>query len=136
MYKIMPAIFLIITLFTCTTAGKNTAFFEGFEGNKLTVFSIEFIPEDKNSDSQIFPVLMEKLNRRAFIILQSYVSINLYRTKVSASNDQLLNNVIDAVISQGRLIHYSFNENGYCEAFAEYEISGFFKVINDINSQQ
>jgi hypothetical protein len=109
--------------------------YEGFNGNTLTVFIIEFIPEEINTEAALSPQLQEKLNQRAFIILASYVSININRSKVSPANDRLLNNIITSTLSQGRIVQFSFNEKGYCEAFAEYDISSFFKILNEINNQ-
>ena len=135
MHKLIAVITFVILFVSCNTTGNRTDYYEGFEGNKLTVFISEFIPEEKNTDSLLYPILTEKLSQRAFVILASYVSINLNKSKASSANDQLLNNTINLILSQGRIVRYSFNENSYCEAFAEYEVSGFYKIINEINNQ-
>ena len=135
MIKRIPVIILAVITFSCISTGKIKILYEGFEGNKLTVFISEFIPEKKQTEAQLSTLLQEKLNQRAFIILACYVSININRSKVSSPNDQMLNDTINSAIAHGAIIQYSFNEEGYCEAFAEYELSGFFKVIDEINNQ-
>ncbi len=134
MLKKIHIILVILTL-SCNSPGSRKLFYEGFNGNRLIVFVSEFIPEEKNTDAQLSIILMDKLNQRAFMILACYVSININRLKVSPSNDQMLNNTITAALSQGTVVQYSFNEKGYCEALAEYDISDFFKVIDKINNQ-
>lgn len=125
----------VILALSCASSGNRKPLYEGFSGNTLTVLIIEFIPEEKNTEAALRPLLLEKLNQRAFIILASYVSININRSKVSAATDRLLNDIISSTLSQGRIVQFSFNEKGYCEAFAEYDMTGFFKVMNEINNQ-
>jgi len=120
---------------SCATYNKKILY-EGFNGQCLIVYISEFLPEEKqDTPEQISSHLTEKLNQRAFLILACYVSINIDRTKVSASNDRLLNDMINSILSKGHIVEYSFNEKGYCEAYGEYEISAFYQLIDKINNQ-
>ncbi|HPS56530.1 MAG TPA: hypothetical protein PK514_00355 [Spirochaetota bacterium] len=138
MLKKIPVFFLVFITLSCNSYYYRQVPnpYEGFKGNMLTVFISEFIPDDKkNSGGQLSPILMDKLNQRAFMILACYVSISVNRSKVSSSNDLLLNKVINSTLSQGRIIQYRFNEKGYCEVFAEYDISVFLSAVDDINNK-
>ena len=120
---------------SCATYNKKILY-EGFNGQCLIVYISEFLPEEKqDTPEQISSHLTEKLNQRAFLILACYVSINIDRTKVSASNDRLLNDMINSILSKGHIVEYSFNGRGYCEAYGEYEVSAFYQLINKINNQ-
>lgn len=131
--KITLYVFIII-LFSCNTGSNRKNSYEGFNGNRLVVFVSELIPEKQSiTDDQLSAVLMEKLNQRASVILACYVSININRAKVSSSSDLALNKTINETIYHGKIIHYSFNERGYCDAFGEYDISNVFEVIKNIN---
>lgn len=125
---------LIFIFFSCSTGSHRKPAYEGFDCSRLIVFISELIPEKQNiTDDQLSAILTAKLNQRASVILACYVSININRSKVSSSNDLILNNTINETLSHGKIIRYSFNERGYCEAWGEYDIEGFLKIIDGIN---
>ena len=125
---IIPAIAVI----SCSLNQNKSILYEGFNGNRLTVFITRFVPRE-NTPDQITETLMNSLNERAFTILACYVSLDIEQSKISATNDAILNKTIGETVSRGKIIKYSFNENGLCEAFAEYDISDFINTLNKIN---
>lgn len=124
---------IIINVISCDKH-YNAKKFEGFAGESLKVYVYEFIPEhESNPDEKNLSILTEKLNNRSFQILACYVSINLKREKVSPENDHTLNQTVNDIISKGRITQYDCFDNGYCEAFAEYNVKDLFEVIQILN---
>lgn len=132
MLKKILLIITVIAVISCSINQNRSILYEGFNGNRLTVFIARFIPRESAPD-QITEILIKNLNDRAFMILACYVSLNIERSKISATNDGILNKIIGETVSRGKIIKYSFNENGLCEAFAEYDISDFINTLNKIN---
>ena len=132
MLKKILLIITVIAVISCSINQNRSILYEGFNGNRLTVFITRFVPRE-NTPAQITEILMSSLNERASIILACYVSLNIERSKISATNDGILNKIIGETVSRGKIIKYSFNENGLCEAFGEYDIGDFMNTLNRTN---
>jgi hypothetical protein len=133
---IIIQIFFIISLISCISFNTSNEQMEGITDNTLKIIIAEFFPfEEKSSNEKIESVLKQKLNERASLVIASYISINLSRNKISPKVDITLNNLINEVLAQGKLINYHCTENNHCTAHAEYNINELIKNLSSINNQ-
>ena len=110
--------------------------YEGFNNTILSVYVTEYIPQTEyNPPEKTLSILTNKANYRAFQIMACYVSIHLDRKKASPAGDDLLNSTLNEIISNGKIIYSSCNDESDCEASAEYDVKKLFDVIDNINNQ-
>ena len=131
---ILPGI--LILLFTACTSPKTGEPWEGITGNTLKVTISEFFPfEENETDESIKIRINEKLNQRASLIIASHITINLDRNKISGNIDNTINKLINEAVTGGRMTGFECNENNYCAAHGEYDITVLQTNLEFTNKQ-
>ena len=134
--KIKLSLLLCIIVLICTVcaAPKTGEPWEGITGKTLKVTISEFFPfEENETDESIKIRINEKLNQRASLIIASHITINLDRNKISGNIDSTINKLINEAISGGRMTGFECNENNYCAAHGEYDITELQENLESIN---
>ncbi len=135
MIKKAGILFSLLFLLSCRSSNEQLVN-EGFQGEILYVYIYEFIPDHYNYKiEKLQSLISERLNDRAFRILACYVSLHLNRDKVSGSTDEILNKTVQQILSERHLIRSDCYDNGYCDAFAEYNVKKLFDEIDVINNR-
>ena len=117
---------ILILLFAsgCRSFNADSEKWEGISGNVLKVTVSEFFPFNENvTNENIEAAIKDRLNQRASLIIASYITINLPRNTISHDTDILLNNLINNIINDGKVINYECNDYNYCSAHSEYNIT-------------
>lgn len=140
-YKMKRNLFFItyisLLIFSTGCGSYKTVYdqFEGISDNTLIIIISEFFPfEEHISNEAIKSQIIERLNQRASLVIASYISLNLSRNKISNDNDIILNNLMNEIISRGKLLRLDCSENNYCSANGEYDIAELKKKLESINN--
>jgi len=127
---------ILVYLTGCASSSASSEMWEGISGNTLKVTISEFFPfEDDATNDTIKLQIKERLNQRASLIIASHITINLARNKISHEVDITLNKLINETITGGKMINFDCNENNYCAAHGEYDITELQKNLESINNQ-
>jgi len=129
---ILPAIFIFLTSCTGTTVPADNTW-EGIRGNTLRVAVFQFTADEEN-ENQIMHNIIEAGNKRGALLLVSYASLSLDRTRVSIGSDEMLNKAISEIIKTGKIISQEWRESGYTLALIEYDITLIDRTLKIINS--
>jgi hypothetical protein len=134
--KLSLLLCIIVLLCTACAAPKTEEPWEGITGNTLKVTISEFFPfEENETDESIKIRINEKLNQRASLIIASHITINLDRNKITGNLDVTINKLINEAVTGGRMTGFECNENNYCDAHGEYDITELQENLEFINKQ-
>ena len=130
---ILPAIFIFLTSCTGTTVPVDNTW-EGIRGNTLRVAVFQFTADEEN-ENKIKENIIEAGKERGALLLVSYASLSMDRTRVSTGSDEILNRAISESIKTGKIIYQEWRESGYTLAFVEFDISLINRTLKIINSR-
>lgn len=130
MKSIYPILFILILSCSSTIPGKNN--WEGIRGSFFRVAVYQFTA-DEDDLNKVKENIVEAGKRRAALLLISYSSLVIERSRVNAESDALLNKVIIEIIEQGKPVSMDFKDTGYALAFIEYDITTLTEALNEIN---
>lgn len=134
--KIFFLLSIVILIYDACAAPKTGEPWEGISGNTLKVSISEFFPfEENETDESIKIRINEKLNQRASLILASHITLNLDRSKISGNLDITINKLINDAVTGGKMTGFECNENNYCAADGEYDITELQTNLEFINKQ-
>lgn len=130
MKLIYPFIFMLIL--SCSTTLPVDNKWEGIKGNILRVSVYEFAA-DEDDVSKVKENIIEAGKARGALLLVSYSSLTIERTRVNPTSDALLNKAISEIIEKGSIVSMDLRDTGYSLAFIEYDITDLNEVLNKIN---
>ena len=136
----MTRLFLIIQtltiIFLSGCSGNSTQeIWEGVSDNTLRVIISEYFPYHEIGDSDSIKLsVRERLDQRGYLLIASYIVMNLDKSKGSHEVDTLFNSLMDEAIKQGKIIHTDCSESN-CRAMGEYNISEILKTLESINNK-
>ena len=134
--KLFLLLSIVILIYTACIAPKTGEPWEGITGNTLKVTISEFFPfEDNETDESIKIRINEKLNQRASLIIACHITLNLDRSRISGNVDVTINKLINEAVTGGRMTGFECNENNYCAAHGEYDITELQENLESINKQ-
>jgi hypothetical protein len=132
MKSIIPLILLFLISCTARSVPVDNNW-EGIRGNTLRIAVYQFTADEEN-DIKIKENIIDAAKARGALLLVSYASINIDRSRVSTSSDKMLNKAISEIIEAGEIISQEWRESGYTLAFVEYDITPFTGALKIINS--
>ena len=124
--------FILILILSCSSTLSVNNNWEGIRGNIFRVAVYQFTA-DEDDLNKVKENIFESGKRRAALLLVSYSSLIIERSRVNSESDALLNKVIIEIIEQGRLVSTNFKDTGYALAFIEYDIASLTEALNEIN---
>lgn len=130
MKLIYPFIFMLILSCSSTLSGNNN--WEGIRGSVFRAAVYQFTA-DEDDLNKVKENIFEAGKRRAALLLISYSSLVIERSRVNSESDALLNKVIIEIIEQGKLVSMDFKDTGYVLAFIEYDITSLTEALSEIN---
>ena len=134
--KLFLLLNITILVYVACIAPKTEEQWEGITGNILKVTISEFFPfEDNETDESIKIRINEKLSQRASLIIACHVTMNLERSRISGNVDITINKLINEAVESGKMTGFECNENNYCAANGEYDITELQKNLESINNK-
>lgn len=134
--KLFLLLNIIILVYVACVAPKTEEQWEGITGNVLKVTISEFFPfEDNETDESIKIRINEKLSQRASLIIACHITMNLERSRISNDVDITINKLINEAVAGGKMTGFECNENNYCTANSEYDITELQTNLDLINKQ-
>ncbi len=133
MKSIIPLIFIFLISCTGTSVNVDNSW-EGIRDNTLRIAVYQFTADEEN-DSKIKENIIEAAESRGALLLVSYASIKIDRSRVNSSSDKILNIAINEIIGSGVIISQEWRESGYTLAFVEYNITPLTKALFYINTE-
>ena len=102
MKSIIPLIFLFLISCTATSVSYDNRW-EGIRENTLHIAVYQFTADEEN-DSKVKENILEAAKSRGALLLVSYASIRIDRSRVNSSSDEILNIAISEIIGSGIII--------------------------------
>lgn len=134
--KLFLLLNIIILIYAACIAPETKEQWEGITGNTLKITISEFFPfEDNETDENLKTRINEKLNQRASLIIACHITMNLDRSRISNTVDITINKLINEAVTGGKMTGSECNENSYCTAHGEYDITELQKNLELINKQ-
>ncbi len=124
--------FILILILSCSSTSSNNNAWEGIRGNIFRVAVYQFTA-DEDDLNKVKENIFEAGKRRAALLLVSYSSLIIERSRVNAASDALLNKVIIEIIEKGEPVSMNFKDTGYALVFIEYDITTLTEALSEIN---
>jgi hypothetical protein len=131
MKSIIPLILLFLISCTAKYVPVDNSW-EGIRGNTLRIAVYQFTADEEN-ENKIKGNIIEAAKSRGALLLVSYASIKIDRSRVSTSSDEILNSAISEIIGKGNIIFHELRESGYTLAFVEFDITPLTSALEIIN---